>query len=94
MKNEWYLHLTKVYGCEESYSSKYDYHILKLGDSAKYNAAFHFNFTMIELKIAIDATKDFGILKIVEWVYTSRKTSWFWYSEVLHCNEEQDQLFS
>ena len=70
--NDLYI-LQKCIVATKSYSSKYDYHILKLGDTAKYDAALHFNFTMIELKIAIDPTKDFSLLKIVEWIYTSGK---------------------
>ena len=58
--------LQKYIVATKSYSSKYDYHILKLGDTAKYDAALYFNFTMIELEITIDPTKDFGLLKIVE----------------------------
>jgi len=57
--------LQKCVSATKAFSSKYDFHILKPRDTAKYDAALDFKFTMLELKIALDPTNNFDLLKIV-----------------------------
>merc|ERR1719162_786911 len=57
--------LQKCVSATKSFSSKYDYHVLRPSDTARYDAALDFNFTMLELKIALDPVADFSLVKHV-----------------------------
>lgn len=47
----------------KSFSSKYDYHIVKTRDSAKYDADLEMSLTMKEFKISIDPLDNYSLLE-------------------------------
>ena len=46
-----------------SYDSTYDMYILKAQDSVKYDATIEAKYTVLDLKMALDPAKDYGLLK-------------------------------
>merc|ERR1712161_119023 len=46
-----------------SYDSTYDMYILKAQDSVKYDATIEAKYTVLDLKMALDPGKDYGLLK-------------------------------
>merc|ERR1712160_139029 len=46
-----------------SYDSTYDMYILKAQDSVKYDATIEAKYTVLDLKMALDPGKDYGLLQ-------------------------------
>jgi hypothetical protein len=54
--------LEKCISAVRSFPNKYDYHILKSMDTVKYDAAIEVEFTVAELKMAVDPIGDYSLV--------------------------------